>query len=179
MNIILLLVIIFIPLLSLIGLMILIKKKLKQLENKFGGKVTSNIFGADYLLDDMELKYNLGSQYALGSTEIKVKNKPKKTINIILEPKLFSKRGIKFEELYEYRCISQDNFDILTNDMKQFLVDSEQYFIRLMVNNNEFWFKTRLSPIYINEIVQCMEFLLLIRKRIKEHDLIDSGNHQI
>ena len=52
-------------------LMFVLKKKLKRLQKKFGGKVTSNIFGVDYILDDIELTYNIGSQDARGSTSIK------------------------------------------------------------------------------------------------------------
>ena len=167
--------------LSLVAIMALsiwgMKQKLKYLEKQFGGKVNSKIFGADYILDDIELKYNFGSQYSGGSTEIKVKNKSQRPITVSLAPKikwLFGKKENKFDELYEYKYVTHNRFDILTNDMKQFLVDWKKYDIHLSVSKNEFCFTTSLSPFYINRIERCMKFVLLVRERIKEYELNES-----
>lgn len=150
-----------------------LKYKLRQLVKRFGGEVTSKIFGADYVLDDMELTYNLGTQYSSGATNIKVINKPKRSVKLSISPKLrLSFVAPKtFEEIYDYKCNTNGNFNILTDDLKQFLVNNKNCGISLTVSPNEFYLRTRLSPIFINKIEKCMEFLLLIRERIKEYDL--------
>ncbi len=166
--------IIVLPVVLLYALIIfVIKNNLGKLVKRFGGKVTSKIFGADYILNDMELTYNFGTQNSSGVTNIKVINKPKKPLKLSISPKLwFSFSAPKtFEEIYDYKCSNNENCNILTDDLKQFLVKNKNCIITLTVNQGEFCLSTRLSPIFISKIEKCMEFLLLIRERINEYEL--------
>ena len=163
------LAIIVLPVVLIYALIIFVlKNNLKKLVKRFGGKVTPKIFGADYILNDMELTYNFGTQYSSGVTKINVVNKPKKPLKLSISPKLwFSFTAPKtFEEIYDYKCSTNEKFNILTDDLKQLLVNNKNCIITLTVNQSEFYLSTRLSPIFISRIEKCMEFLLLIRERI-------------
>ena len=149
-----------------------LRKRLKRLEKRFGGNVTSDLFRPAYILEDIKLIYNYGSQYIQGVTTIKVITKPKKPITLEISPKmsLFKIKGETFEELYDCKCIVQDGFPLLTDDLKCFLAANVDCCINLSINPNEFILTTENSPFYIKKIESCMELLLKIKKRINEYE---------
>lgn len=150
-----------------------LKRKLKRLTERFGGEVSSKIIGVDYTFDDIELTYQFGNEYSYGTTDIYVTTKPKKPIKLSISPKLnFTFVDInKFEEIYEYKCITNGNFQILNDELKLFLVKNKKCNIYLTINKDKFHLNTNISPFFIHRIEKCVEFLLLVRDRIKKYEL--------
>ena len=148
------------------------KIKLKRLERRFGGKVTANLFRPAYILEDIELLYDFGSQFNPGNTRIRVLDKPKKPITFELSPKgyLFKRKGSTFEELYDVNCVVQSGFPFLTDDLKDFLAANANCGMNLVINQNDFILSTDNSPFYIKKIESCIELLLKIRNRIKAYE---------
>lgn len=149
------------------------KKNLKKLENKYGGHVTNKIIGADYVLDDMELTYNFGSQYSAGSTFIKVTNLPKRPITLEVSPKnkiIFLIKNNNFDELYNHKCVVQNDYDFLNNQIKEILIDAKKCDINLTINQYEFNLRTVCSPLYIKKIEKCVNLLLKIKERIRDYE---------
>ncbi len=157
----------------------LFKRNLRRLTKKFGGEVTSKIFGTYYRLEDIDLSYTFGSQSTTGYTSMNVKTLPTILNDIEISPKntFFKKpKNNDFEELYIYKNANHKNPEFLTNEIKNYLVEAKKCDISLVINKDLFKLTTGNSPFYITKIEQCLSILLKTKKRVNEYELtIDEG----
>ena len=72
--------------------------------------------------------------------------------------------------MYKFKCDVQGDFQILTEDLKEFLLQNVRHDVCLLINRQDFILSIETAPFFIRNLENCMEFLLFIRERIKVYE---------